>query len=300
MPVVKLGYPAINQALACRSTGTFRLASYSDERMTATIAANLACLRRVLVWNVEHRLLFFRITSNLVPFASHPVSAAYDWRGRFATELADLGSFVRAHDIRISLHPGQYVVLNSPSEATYASSVAELVYHAELLDALGLDASHKVQIHLGGRHGDAERSMDVFAERYAVLPGPVRDRLVIENDERDASLADCLRLHAAVGIPVLFDTLHHSIRNDGETPLRALDLAAGTWGPADGTVMVDYSTQDPTRRTGAHAATLDVEHFRSFVRRLRRRDVDVMLEIKNKEASALQARVVLDELATSG
>lgn len=297
MPGVKLGYPAINQALACRSTGTFRLASFSDERMTGTIAANLACLRRVLAWNVEHRLLFFRITSNLVPFASHPVAAGYDWRGRFAAELAGIGAYVRDHDLRISLHPGQFVVLNSPSEATRASSVAELTYHADLLDALGLDTTHKVQIHLGGRHGDAERSMEVFAQRHATLPPSVRRRLVMENDERDASLADCLRLHAAVGIPVLFDTLHHSIRNDGETPLRALDLAMATWGPADGTPMVDYSTQDPARRTGAHAVTLDVEHFRSFVRRLRRRDVDVMLEIKNKEASALQARVVLDELA---
>ncbi|MCX6465917.1 MAG: hypothetical protein NTW05_20345, partial [Pseudonocardiales bacterium] len=84
------------------------------------------------------------------------------------------------------------------------------------------------------------------------------------------------------GIPVLFDTLHHSIRNDGETPLRGLDLAMATWGPADGTPMVDYSTQDPARRTGAHAVTLDVEHFRSFVRRLRRRDVDVMLETRTR------------------
>lgn len=300
MSAVKLGYPAINQALACRCSGTFRLASYSEERMTATIGANLACLRRVLAWNVEHRLLFFRITSNLIPFASHPVAAAYDWRGRFAAELADLGAYVRAHDLRISLHPGQFVVLNSPSDTTYASSVAELIYHAELLEALGLDASHKMQIHLGGRHGDAERSMRVFADRFAALPGPVRERLVIENDERDASLADCLRLHAAVGLPVLFDTLHHSIRNDGETLLKGLDRAAATWGAADGVPMVDYSTQDTEKRTGAHTATLDVEHFRGFVRRLRHRDVDVMLEIKNKEASALQARVVLDELATAG
>lgn len=296
MSAVKVGYPAVNQALACRSSGTFRLASYSEQRMTETITAHLACLRRVLAWNTEHRLLFFRITSDLVPFASHPVSAGYDWRGRFAGELADIGAYVRAHDVRISLHPGQFVVLNSPSGSTYESSVAELRYHAELLEALGLDPSHKVQIHLGGRHGDAERGMRVWAERFVALPEPVRERLVIENDERDASLADCLRLHADVGVPVLFDTLHHSIRNDGETVLKGLDRAAATWGPADGTPMVDYSTQDPARRPGAHAVTLDVEHFRSFVRRLRHRDVDVMLEIKNKEASALQARVVLDEL----
>ena len=293
---MKLGYPAINQALECRSSTTFRLASYSHERMTSTIETNLACLRRVLGWNAEHRLMFFRITSNLIPFASHPVAAGYDWAARFAVELAGLGDYVRQQGFRISLHPGQYVVINSPSDATYASSVAELIYHAELLDAMGLDRSHKVQIHLGGLHGDAEGSLAVFAARHRGLPETVRARLVIENDERSASVRDCLRLHERTGIPVLFDTLHHSIRNAGETQLKALDAARATWADADGVPMVDYSTQDDDRRPGAHARTLDVEDFRSFLRRLRGRDVDVMLEIKNKEASAMQARVVLDEL----
>ncbi|MFI7587135.1 UV DNA damage repair endonuclease UvsE [Spongisporangium articulatum] len=293
---MRIGYPAINQALSCRCSGTFRLASFSDERMTATIEANLACLGRVLAWNVEHRLTFFRITSNLIPFASHPVARDYDWRARFAAELGALGEYVRAHDLRISLHLGQFVVLNSPTETTYAASVAELTYHAELLEALGLDRTHKFQIHLGGLHGDPEGAFDVFARRYAQLPQIVRDRLVIENDERTASVADCLRLHEKTGIPVLFDTLHHTVKNAGETQLKALDAARGTWSAADGTPMVDYSTQDDAKRVGAHTQTLDVEDFRSFVRRLRGRDVDVMLEIKNKEASAMQARVVLDEL----
>ena len=293
---MKLGYPAINQALECRCSGTFRLASYSEERMTATITGNLDCLERTLRWNVDHRLLFFRITSNLIPFASHPVSAGYDWRSRFAARLADIGAYCRRNDLRISLHPGQFVVLTSQNPATVTSSIAELEYHAALLDALGLDRSHKFQIHLGGVFGDRAASLNTFAARYAELPEPVRDRLVIENDERGASLADCLALHSACGIPVLFDTFHHTIRNEGETPLKALDLAMSTWGPQDGVPMVDYSTQDEDKRPGAHTETLDVEHFRSFVKRLRQRDVDVMLEIKNKEASAMQARVVLDEL----
>src|SRR5918997_3617754 len=101
---MKVGYPAINQALDCRSSNTFRLASYSDERMTSTIEANLACLERVLAWNVERGLMFFRITSNLIPFASHPVAAGYDWRRRYGAELAEVGRYVREHGFRISLH----------------------------------------------------------------------------------------------------------------------------------------------------------------------------------------------------
>lgn len=297
---MRLGYPAINQAFSCRSSGTFRLASFSDARMTATIEANLACLRRTLEWNVAQRLTFFRISSGLIPFASHPVSAGYDWRARFADELAGLGEYARQNGMRISLHPGQFTVITSPNPATVTASAAELGYHADLLEAMGLDRSHKFQVHLGGSFGDPDATLRLFAERWRELPEPVRERLVIENDERSASVADCVRLHGWTGIPVLFDTLHHTVKNAGETQLKALDAARGTWSEADGVPLVDYSTQDDDKRPGAHTRTLDVEDFRSFVKRLRGRDVDVMLEIKNKEASALQARLVLDELAREG
>ncbi|HSH55831.1 MAG TPA: hypothetical protein VK983_03325 [Candidatus Limnocylindrales bacterium] len=42
----------------------------------------------------------------------------------------------------------------------------------------------------------------------------------------------------------------------------------------------------------------DVEKFRSFIKSLKKRDINIMLEIKNKEASALQARLVIDSLAS--
>ncbi|MBL8159538.1 hypothetical protein JNJ66_03715 [Candidatus Saccharibacteria bacterium] len=106
---MKIGYPTINLALGCTSSHTFRLAAFNEERLLATIQQNLACLRAMLAWNVAHGLLFFRLSSGLVPFASHPVMNV-DWQTAFARELADIGAFIRAHDMRVSLHPGQFVV----------------------------------------------------------------------------------------------------------------------------------------------------------------------------------------------
>jgi UV DNA damage endonuclease len=299
---MKLGYPAINLGLGCTSSHTFRLASLTADRLRDTVALNLACLRRTIEWNTAHDLRFFRITSNLIPFASHPAmqQIGIDWRDLVRDELRSLGDFVRRHDMRISQHPGQFVVLNSPSDTVYRNSVAELQYHADLLDMMGLDASHKLQIHVGGLYGDAESSGRIFAERHAQLPEAIRRRLVIENDERVASIQDCLRIHEATGIPVLFDTLHHAVNNRGETTLAGLKLAMATWGKDDGVPMIDYSDQNPDKKTGAHAISLDVVRFRSFVRSLRGRDIDIMFEIKNKEASGLQAKIVVDNLASTG
>lgn len=292
---MKLGYPTINLALGCTSSHTFRLATCTDDKLVATVQENLECLQRMLAWNVDQGLLFFRISSGLIPFASHPAMTT-PWQSIFAEQLAVLGTFIRKHDMRISMHPGQFVVLNSPLDIVYQNSVAELAYHAELLDLMGLDRTHKIQIHLGGLHGDSHASLARFAERYRRLPEAVTRRLVIENDERMASVQDCLALHASCGIPILFDTLHHQINNAGERLLQGLDRALQTWQTADGVPMIDYSNQNPDKRIGAHAQTLDVDHFRRFVKSLKHRDIDIMFEIKNKEASALQAREVINNL----
>jgi UV DNA damage endonuclease len=288
---VKIGYPTIAYALGCTPSHTFRLASYSDDRMAQTITQNVDCLEETIAYNVAYDLLFFRISSSLIPFASHPI-CTFDWRSAFGERLEAIGTTIRQYDMRISLHPGQYTLLNSPKEDTYHSSVAELVYHEQLLNALGLDHTHKIQIHVGGVYGNKAGSMARFVERYAALPEGVKARLVIENDERQYSVRDCLRLYEAVGTPVIIDNLHHALNSEGASFGAMFHAAADTWA-GQGAPMVDYSSQAAGARIGTHAETLDEAEFADFLAQLGGTDCDVMLEIKDKEVSALKAlRVV--------
>jgi UV DNA damage endonuclease len=292
---MKIGYPCINTSLPGTCSATFRLASFSAERLVQTVQNNLANLQQILAYNVVHDLRFFRMSSGLVPFASHPVNT-FPWQEHFRDTWQQIGAYIKAHDFRISMHPDQFVVLNSPNPQIVENSIRELAYQCSVMDLMGLDATAKLQIHGGGVYGDKPAAIRRFIDTYATLPENIRARLVVENDDRSYSLQDCLVIHEETGIPILFDNFHHECLHNGEPMAEALQLAARTWQPHDGVMMMDYSSQAPGERKGKHTASITLELFREFLGHLQGLDVDIMLEIKDKEASALQAVLLLKEL----
>jgi len=286
---MKIGYPCLNRSIGCTPSRTFRLASYSAGRLAETVNCNLDCLERILEFNRDKGLLFFRITSDLVPFASHAV-CVFPWPEKFARRFAALGRFIRQHGMRISMHPDQFTLINSPDPEIFQRSAAELSYHARVLDLLGLDRTARIQIHAGGVYGDKPASLDRFCARFDRLPAAVRRRLAVENDDRLYRVADCLLISRRTGVPVLFDSFHHRLNSGGEGARAGLAMAAATWEKADGPPMVDYSSQKTGERAGSHAESIDLKHFARFVAATAGMDFDIMLEIKDKERSALRAR----------
>lgn len=293
---MKIGYPCSNLTVGVSAARTFRLASYSELRAQETIASNLQVLREILEWNAAHGIQFFRISSGTIPLASHPVMT-FDWRRHFAEELREIGAYIVTQGMRTNVHPGQYTLINSVRPEVVAASISELQYHADLMDLMGLDATHKIQIHTGGVYGDKPVAIDQFVAAYGELSESIRRRLVIENDERQFSLADNLDIHQRTGIPLLFDIFHHELFNEGETLAQALDDVIPTW-QGHGPAMVDYSSQNPEKQRGAHTASIDVADFERVLPELWGRDIDIMLEIKDKEQSALKAMGVLDAWAS--
>lgn len=84
---MKLGYPCINRSIGCKANTTFRLTSYSRENLISKVKNNLYCLRKILEFNMQHTLLFFRISSDFIPFASHPI-CKYDWENNFKKRIS--------------------------------------------------------------------------------------------------------------------------------------------------------------------------------------------------------------------
>ncbi len=285
---MKIGYPCINRSVGCTPNTTFRLASYSEERLIANVKQNLECLKKTLEFNVKHKLFFFRIGSPLVPFASHPV-CKFNWQKYFKEDFRKIGGYIRKHNFRISMHPDQFVLINAIKKDIVEKSIKELDYHCDVLDLLGLDESAKVQIHVGGVYEDKKVSIARFIKVYKTLSEKIKKRLVIENDHLSYSAGDCLEINKATGIPIVFDNLHHLCNNNQEDFRDIAEKCSKTWKKKDGCLMIDYSDQKINERVGTHAEHIDLENFKNFLKEIKGIEADVMLEIKDKEKSALEA-----------
>ena len=285
---MRIGYPCINLGIGCKAAKTFRLKSYSEERLKQAVENNLSCLDQILKFNLANNLFFFRITSDLIPFASHPVNR-FNWQDYYRSEFASIGAFIRKNRMRISMHPDQFTLINSLDEGIFERSKKELDYHRQVLDLMELDASAKIQIHVGGVYGDKEKSIERFVDRFNNLQKSVRRRLVIENDDVSYNVSDCLQISDQIQVPVLFDVFHHHINNSGPAT-EAFELCAKSWdSERDGIPMVDYSSRKPSGSRRNHADSIDLKDFERFIAQSRPFDFDIMLEIKDKEKSAIRA-----------
>ena len=292
-----LGYVGQNLSLGVSSSHTTVLRSLTDERLRKLIALNLTELRRILAFNAEHQIKMFRISSGVIPFASHPANQV-PWWDEFREPLEWIGEFITEQGMRVSMHPGQFTVINSPNPRVVAAALDDLVWHVRFLDRLRLGPEHKIVVHGGGGYGDMRAALRRLVAAYGNLPDEVRNRLVLENDDRIYTVDDVLEVRALTGMPVVFDTLHHRANPGGRGhPMDALRDAFSTWRPLDGPPKIHFSTQAAGRRSGAHADYLDPVEFGSLLDSTSNFVFDCMLEAKAKDLALLRLRQEVESTA---
>lgn len=292
---MKIGYACINTSLDCTTNSGFILKNYSEDNLKEKVKENLNCLQKILEYNVSKNIYFFRIGSGLIPFASHPVNK-FNWQNYFKKDFERIGKFIKENNIRVSMHPGQYTILNSPDPEIVSKSVKDILYHTEVLDLMKLDKSAKVQIHVGGVYGDKEKAKERFVKNYKKLPQKIKNRLAVENDDSLYSTKDCLDISNQIKIPVIFDVLHHRLNNNGEKIEDLIFEIIKSWKKEDGIPMVDYSSHKRGGRSGSHSQTINLIAFKNFLKEIKGNKIDVMFEVKDKNISAEKAVKLLSKL----
>jgi len=260
---------------------TLRLASVSDvEKLRGLVRGNIADLRSILRWNAERGISLFRMGQDLIPFASHP-AFPYDWEAEHGEELRGVGTLARDLGIRLSMHPGQYINPGSPRFEVVERSLWELRYVARVFDLLDNHDSVAV-LHMGGAYADRTASAARFVGALRPEEQVLR-YLALENDERVWTVAEVVETSRVLGIPTILDAFHHGLNPGNLTLKEALDVALPTWDPRGVRPKLHLSSQDPDRRPGAHAYSVDGRDWRALLTALDGRDADVMVEAKGKE-----------------
>ena len=259
----------------------------------------------------KRRIPMYRLSSDLAPYATHPdMPQFHAMVADSDAELRAVGSKARALDIRLSFHPSQYVLLNSPDPALTRKSIWDLSSQAEMLDRMELGPEAVLVTHVGGTYGDTDASRARWAETWPTLPEHVRRRLVLEHDDIRFSAADTLWIHERTGVRLVFDYQHHWCLNPARLgTVDTLRRMLATW--PDGqrpkihfssprtelreVVRVDRKTKRkkkaliPPIWTG-HADFTNPFEFARFMRDAAGLEFDVMLEGKSKDISLLKLR----------
>ena len=276
---MKIGYACTPLMVPYKTTRKLTLSNYSEEKIATLIEENLNDLYSILLYNNYKNIKLFRISSDIIPLGSHKINT-YNWWDNNKNLLSQIGNYIKSNGIRVSMHPGQYTILNSPKKDVVEKSILDLKFHCKFLDSLNLPPSHKIILHVGGIYGDKKSAMDRFINEYNKLDSNIKKRLIIENDERFFSVYDLLEIHSQCGVPIIFDNLHYECYGDLSMSIPELiPLIKKTWKKEDGDMKVHYSIQDPFKKRGAHSPTIFIDKFFDYLKNSDFSNIDIIADV---------------------
>ena len=220
----------------------------AEQRLFDIIKHNIASLgnlvRHVAAYPVAMSMV--RIGSDMLPAYTASV-----WRYFYKdatliryleTELCKIGDYAKSHNIRLSMHPGQFCCLASENPNVVQNSIEEFEYHADIARWMGYGQQFqdmKINIHLSGKLG-----ADGFRQSYTKLSPEAQNCITVENEENTHGLDACLAVSDIA--PVVLDIHHHWCREGEwiESSDSRIQHVIDSWRGVRPTIHFSQSRQD--------------------------------------------------------
>ncbi|MCF6138663.1 UV DNA damage repair endonuclease UvsE [Pseudalkalibacillus berkeleyi] len=294
MTLVRLGFVAMALSLQNSSpsqTMTYKTFSNTENKEAAMLKleritkSNLSNTLRILRHNAAHDIKFYRMTSRLVPLATHEALSDWDYLNAIEEELAEIGQFVKEKDMRVDFHPDHFVLINSPKKDVLKMSIKTLLLHKQLLDGMNLDPLHRCVLHVGGMYGDRQLALERFVENWMIVPRSVQRLLILENDDKSFHLEDTLYLCEKLDIPLVFDYHHHLAHHENKHWEEHWERVTKTWSHSPFAVKMHISSPKSEKQFRAHSDFVDPDMFMDFLNKIKGsvEQIDCMIEAKKKD-----------------
>lgn len=286
---VRLGYVALSKALddvTTSSTITYTNyinKNYNTSKLLEITKNNLDSLYEIIKYNVKNNFHFYRLTSKLVPLATHD-KVDFDYITPLLDEYKKIGKLINDNNIRVDTHPDQYAVLNSMDSKIVKNTVEILEYHYKIMDAIGIK-DKIIILHVGSSACGKKESITRFINNFNKLPDHIKKCIAVENDDKVYNIKDVLELCHKINIPMVLDYHHFICNNEKEDINDYLKEIIDTWDEKLPKMHFSSPKSKLKKEFRSHSDYINKECFIKFINILKKqdKDIDIMLEAKAKD-----------------
>ncbi len=289
--IIRFGYVALALNLeGTTSSGTItytRFKKMSEEEKIEALKRvsmkNIQALKKILKYNIDNQIHFYRLTSKLIPLASHP-DVNWPYINLLSREYEEIGQLIKQHQLRVDTHPDHFNVINSLKQGVFEATQRELMYHHHIFEMMQYDQG-KMVLHLGSSTNGKKESVNRFINNFKKLPQVLQDRIILENDDKTYNIEDILAVCQKLKIPMVLDYHHYVCKKDELKLEDHIQNIFDTWQHESLPVKVHLSGPKDGPCDRKHADYVEPEIFFDFLDYLQstKRDVDIMIESKQKD-----------------
>lgn len=286
---IRLGYVALSKAMdnvTTSSTVTYTNylnKNYTVDKLLDITKNNLKNLKEIIIYNVKNNYHFYRLTSKLVPLATHD-KVNFDYITPLISEYKKIGKIINDNKIRVDTHPDQYAVLNSMDKKIVKNTFEILEYHYRILKALDIK-NPIIILHVGSSSCGKKASITRFINNFNKLPEYIKNCIAVENDDKVYNIKDVLSLCNKLNIPMVLDYHHYVCNNEGEKIEDYIEKIINTWKKTTPKFHFSSPKSKLKKEFRSHHDYINSDDFIKFVEILKQynKDVDIMLEAKAKD-----------------
>jgi len=290
---IHLGYVALSKALDDVTTSsTITYTNYKElsfkektDKLNKIIISNFIDLEKILNYNIKNNIHFYRLTSKLIPLATHD-KVRYEYINKYKNFYNKIGDLINNNNIRIDTHPDQYCVLNSTNNDIISSSISILNYHKNILESFKIK-NPIIILHVGSSVFGKDQSINRFINNFNKLNDKLKNMIALENDDKIYNILDVLNLCQKLKVPMVLDYHHFMCNNNGENLYDYIEEIFDTWNNTSLVPKIHFSS--PKNKTKkdmrSHHDYINADDFINFIESVKiiNRDFDVMLEAKMKD-----------------
>ncbi|MGD6994306.1 UV DNA damage repair endonuclease UvsE [Sutcliffiella horikoshii] len=301
MTIVKLGYVAMSVHLTNASPSkTMTFAQFSKikdrdaaiEKLERISVENLENCLRLLKHNVANDIQFFRFSSKLIPLANHEEVKDWKFMRPLKEILSQIGDYIEENPMRVDFHPDHFVLLNSKKKEIINQTIKTLSMHRSLLKGMRVPTQHRCVLHIGGGYDDRELALEQFIHNFALVPQPIQEMLILENDDTTFHLRDALYVCEKLNVPLVFDYHHHlaHFEEEAEGWEQDWERVVQTWEHSPLPVKMHISSPRDEKNFRAHADYVDPKMFMDFLQGIKGSvpEIHCMIEAKKKDEALFQ------------